>query len=283
MDLPDRHPSIDSHPRRGHGHPSRWDRLRVALPPLPDGGAAVVPRGLDPGGMPAERAVRAGRTDACLGAETGDCGGQAGQARLLREVRAAVEHVRDDVAPGRPGRAWRSRGVSRDRRQGPGGSDRRRVQGTDADGTAAHTGRRVARRPQPRGRDAHQRGGGLRRQLAGRSPRCESGALDEGARVWIGRPAGGSQPDADARGAARHRLPVVRRHARGGRRRHRAGGCRRDHLPDGRRQVFPGRPTIQAARKPRGVSKRFSTARSRPCPGSADERALFASGSPATI
>ena len=105
LDLPDRHPPISGRPQRGHGLPPRPYRLRIALHPLPDGGAAGLPRGLDPSGMRAERPLRASRTHSRhVGSEAADCGGQAAQACLFGKVRTAVEHARDDIAPRRPGR-----------------------------------------------------------------------------------------------------------------------------------------------------------------------------------
>ena len=142
---------------------------------------------------PASRGAAAGRVAAA--------------ARLLRQVRAALEHPGDDRAAGPAGRPGHRRGTAHGRRQDP--RRPRRLPAADA-GRARRRWRDLARRALAGGGDAAR--GVLRHRAGLAAPRAgrEPGAVDQGTGVRRPRAAGDPQPHPDARGAARRRLPAVR-------------------------------------------------------------------------
>ena len=102
VDIPDRHPAVGGRDRPVEAGADGRHRPRLAGRALPDRGAAVVPR-VDRAGQRRSNGVTApGRADAA--------GGRHAAARrhtrpadppgLFRQVRAALEHPRDDAHPG---------------------------------------------------------------------------------------------------------------------------------------------------------------------------------------
>ena len=209
------------------------DRDGIPTRALPDRGAALVSSSR-PSRRPRASASCSRRScRRSVSSGTGEPGpARPLQPRLLGQVRAALEDRGDDAGSRAARRARRRRRAAHGRRQDPGRPERPALPTPDARRrSAASPGviwhRRSARELEAIGDRRVMR---RRPQLAGPASSTQAWSCRRRSSSTGRRSAGRAQPDADARGPARRRLPAVRRY--GGRpgRCHR-GVDRRGDLP----------------------------------------------------
>ena len=204
VDVPDRHTAVGPLPDRAEPASEPADRPRLALPALPDRGAALLPRGVCP--RPPASACCYRRRRVLARARVADAartplrlvytGKFAPRWNTLEMTQLPALLAARGVAPSCTWSATRSTTTRPATSSGCATRSRRR--------------RDLARRALPPRSDAARRVLRHRAELAPSRARREPGAVHEGPRVRRARPAGHAQPHPDARGPARRGLPAVR-------------------------------------------------------------------------